>query len=65
MDCSPPGFSVHGVLQAKILVWVDVPSLGDIPDPDIEPQSPTLWVDSLLSEPPGKLMNMLNTTDYA
>ena len=26
MDCSPPGFSVHGVLQAKILVWVAVPS---------------------------------------
>jgi len=22
MDCSPPGSSVHGVLQAKILDWV-------------------------------------------
>ena len=22
MDCSPPGFSVHGVLQARILEWV-------------------------------------------
>ena len=23
-DCSPPGFSVHGVLQAKILEWVAI-----------------------------------------
>ena len=22
MDCSPPGFSIHGILQAKILEWV-------------------------------------------
>ena len=21
MDCSPPGFSVHGILQARILEW--------------------------------------------
>ena len=25
MDCSPPGTSVHGVLQARILEWVAVP----------------------------------------
>ena len=24
MDCSPPGSSVHGILQAKILEWVAV-----------------------------------------
>ena len=24
MDCSPPGFSVHGILQARILEWVAV-----------------------------------------
>jgi hypothetical protein len=30
------------------------PSLGDLPDPGIEPGSPTLQTDSLLSEPPGK-----------
>ena len=22
MDCSPPGFSVHGIVQARILEWV-------------------------------------------
>jgi len=25
MDCSPPGSSVHGILQAKILEWVAIP----------------------------------------
>ena len=26
MDCSPPGFSVHGIFQARLLEWVAVPS---------------------------------------
>ena len=26
MDCSPPGSSVHAILQARVLEWVDVPS---------------------------------------
>ena len=30
------------------------PSPGDLPDPGIEPGSPSLWADSLPSEPPGK-----------
>ena len=25
MDCSPPGFSVHGILQVRILQWVVMP----------------------------------------
>ena len=24
MDCSPPSFSFHGILQARILEWVDI-----------------------------------------
>ena len=24
MDCSPPGFSVHGILQARILEWIAI-----------------------------------------
>ena len=24
MDCSSPGSSVHGILQARILEWVDI-----------------------------------------
>ena len=53
VDSSPPGSSVHGILQARVLGWVATPSLGDLPDPAIEPRSPTLQADSLRSEPPG------------
>ena len=34
------GSSVHGILQARILEWVAMPSSGDLPDPGIEPSSP-------------------------
>ena len=34
-----------------------IPSPEDLPNPGIEPESPTLQVDSLPSEPPGKLGN--------
>ena len=27
---------------------------GNLPDPGIEPRSPVLWADALISEPPGK-----------
>ena len=26
MDCSPPGSAVHGILQARILKWVVMPT---------------------------------------
>ena len=47
MDCSPPGSSVHGILQARRLEWVAIPSPGDLPDPGIEPGFPALQADSL------------------
>ena len=25
IHCSPPGYSVHGILQARILEWVAIP----------------------------------------
>ena len=37
IDCSLPGSSVHGILQARILEWVAVSSLRGLPDPRIEP----------------------------
>ena len=39
MDCSPPGSSVHGILQAKILKWVAGLPPGDPPNPGIQPTS--------------------------
>ena len=41
MDCSLPGSSVHGILQARILEWVAVPSSRDLPKAGIEPKSLT------------------------
>ena len=38
-DCSPPGFSIHGILQARILEWVIFPAPGDLPNPGIKPGS--------------------------
>ena len=38
-DCSPPGSSVHGILQARIPEWVAISYLRGSPDPGIEPSS--------------------------
>ena len=53
VDCSPPGSSVHGILQARILEWVAMPSSRG----SFQPRSPVLQADSSLSEPPGKPKN--------
>ena len=61
MDCSLPGSAVHGILQARILEWVAFPSLGDLPNPGIEPVSPvsTALVGKFFTTvPPGKLWQM-------
>ena len=54
MDCSPPQSSVYGLFEQGY--WREWPLLspGDLPNPGIEPKSPTLWADSLSSEPQGK-----------
>ena len=56
VDCSLPGFSVHGILRARYWSGLPFPSPGDFPDPGIEPGSPALEADALTSEPPGKPM---------
>ena len=54
MDHRPPGTSVHGILQARILCGLPCPPAGDVRNPGMEPRFPTLQADSLPSEPPGK-----------
>ena len=39
------------------------PSPGDLPDPRIEPGSPSLQADALPSEPPGKPSNVVVLTE--
>ena len=53
MGCSPPGSSVHGILQARKLEWVAIRFFRDVRDPEMEPRS-ALQADSLLPEIPGK-----------
>ena len=53
MDCSPPGFSVHGILWQEYQSELPFPSPGDLPDPGIEPKSPAL-AGGFFTEPPGK-----------
>ena len=56
-DCSPPGSSIHGILQVRILVWVSFPSLGELPNPGIEPvsfASPALAGGFFTTAPPGQ-----------
>ena len=55
--CSPSGSSVHGILQARILEWVAIPTPGDLPDPGIKPVSlvsPVLAGGLFTPAPPGK-----------
>ena len=37
MDCSPPGSSVHGILQARYWSGLSFLPPGDRPNPGIEP----------------------------
>jgi len=62
MDCSPPGSSVHGIFQARILGRLPFPSPGDLPDPEIEPASPAtpaLAGGFFTTEPPGEPISLL------
>ena len=57
MDCSPPGSSVQGLFQARILEQVAISTPGYLPDPGIEPMSlmsPALAGGFFTTEPPGK-----------
>ena len=52
----PPGSSVLGILQTRILEWVAVSSSRDLPNPGIECtllQSPALIAKFFTTEPPG------------
>ena len=49
MYYSPPGSSVHGILQPRILEWVAMAPYH-LPHPGMEPGSLALWADSLLPE---------------
>ena len=64
-DCSPPGSSVHVILQARILGWVAISSSREgrplLPDPGVEPTSlvsPALAGRFFTPKQLGKLINI-------
>ena len=62
MDCSPPGSSVHGILQARILEWVVMPSSRGPSQPRDGTQVPCIAGGSLLAELPGKPQKATNAS---
>ena len=48
--CDPMDYTVHGILQARILKWVAFPFFRGSP----QPRSPALQADSLPAKPQGK-----------
>ena len=66
MDCSPPGSSVHGILQARILEWVAISfprgssPRGPLPkDQTWSLESSALTGGFFATEPPGKPLDFL------
>ena len=55
MDCSPPGSSVHGVFQERILEGLLFPPPEDLPNPGMEPVAPELADRFFPTPTPGKL----------
>ena len=48
--CDLVDYTVHGILQARILEWVASLSPGDLPNPGIKVGSPGLQANSLPTE---------------
>ena len=55
--CDPIDYTLHGILQARILEWVAFPFSRRSSQPRIEPRSPALQVVFSPAEPQGKLKN--------
>ena len=54
MDCSPPGSSVHGIFQARILEWVAIPFSWGSFQPKDQTEVSRIAGRFLPCEPPGK-----------
>ena len=48
VDCSSPGSSGYGILQARVLEWVAILFSSGFPDPGIELRSPALQASTLV-----------------
>ena len=53
----PQDYTVHGILQARILEWIAFPFSSGLPNPGFKPRSPILQVCSVPAELQGKPKN--------
>ena len=60
MHCSPPGFSVHGILQTRILEWVAISSSRESSRPRNQTLVSSIAGRFFTSEPPEKSSHMLS-----
>ena len=60
MDCRRQSPQSTGFSKKEYWSGLPFPTLGDLPKAGIEPGSPALQADSLLSEPPGKPIHKLH-----
>ena len=47
--CDPIDYTVHGILQARILEWVAFPFSKELSNPGIKPRSPVLQMDGFFT----------------
>ena len=57
-DCRPPGSSVHGTLQARILEWVGIPFSRGSAQPRDRTRVSCMAGQCFTTEPPGKLCSL-------
>ena len=58
VDCSPPGLSLHGILQARTLEWVATPFSRGSSQPRDQTRSPILQADSLQLSHRGLILDL-------
>ena len=61
---SSPGSSVHGIFKTRILEWVTISYLGDLPCPGIKPTSPALADVLFTTASPRKPQECMNFHQY-
>ena len=65
MDCSPPGSSVHGISQARILEWAAMPSSRGSSLLRDRTTSPALAGRFFTTKLPGKPTNFVNASPFS
>ena len=64
MDCTGQASLSMGFPRPEYRSGLPFPSPGELPNPGIEPRSPILQADTLLSEPPWRQSKGISRVDY-